>query len=113
MKIQLIVFDLDKTLWDHEDASTLEPPYKRIGEDSIVDSHGRTLSLYPNVRNILKELKSRGLLLAIASWNLERVGEILRILDIAKYFDVICIEPHPDKAKMLRKILMELRKTRV
>ena len=42
----VIVFvDLDGTLWDHEDISSLIPPFKRLSEFSFADSRGVVVNL--------------------------------------------------------------------
>ncbi len=37
--MNLLILDLDGTLWDHEDASRLTPPYEFHG-DYLIDSNG-------------------------------------------------------------------------
>ncbi len=38
--MRLLILDLDKTLWSHPDISSTNPPYRRVSEDAIADSHG-------------------------------------------------------------------------
>lgn len=64
----LIVFDLDFTLWDAGgtwcDHTT--PPYRSSG-GHILDGEDRLIQLYQEVPEILHELDSRGLPMALAS----------------------------------------------
>ena len=105
--MRLLVLDLDGTLWDHEDASRLVPPYKFHG-DCLTDAHGEELHLFPGVREFL-EWASWRFLLTIASWNVEeRVRPILEGFGLWDYFLFPKIEGHPNKADMIRRTLEEL-----
>ena len=112
--MKLVVFDLDGTLWDHEDASQLIPPLKKLSEDVIVDSKGERLRLHPNVRRILSKLKEiHNVILAVASWNKpDRVKPILKLLSIKEYFDYIVIEFTDRKDLMIRRIVKQIEKDR-
>jgi len=110
-KIRLVIFDLDCTLWDHDDASTLRPPFRLENEDTIIDANGIKLKLFPGVREVLEKLRKKNKFLAVASWNkYSKVIKILKALKLDRFFDVICIEDHPFKDNMLLKILGEFRK---
>ncbi len=103
---KIIVFDLDLTLWDHPDVSAMEPPFQSLDRDTIMDSKNDKLRLYPCVRNLLKKLKNSGYKLSIASWNITSTAmEALKTLRLTEFFDYIVIEPHPEKEKMVEKIL--------
>lgn len=60
MPSKLYIFDLDKTLWDHID-------------------------VYPNTHKILRELRKRGHLVYLASFNPNAI-KILKELEIVHYF---------------------------
>ena len=106
--VKLVVFDLDRTLWDHPDISTTSPPYRRVSQDEIEDSEGARIRLRPCARRLVEELKSRGFKLAVASWNLpEPAIKALQALGLLELFDVVVVEPHPSKDLMLEKILRE------
>lgn len=105
--MRLLVLDLDGTLWDHEDASRLKPPYRFSG-DCLFDSRGEMLCLFPGVHEFL-EWASERFVLSIASWNLEeRVRPILEGFGLWDYFMFPKIEGHPNKADMIRRTLEEL-----
>ena len=108
MKMKLLVLDLDGTLWDHEDASRLVPPFRVYG-DRVVDAYGEELNLFPGVREFLKWAGER-FLISIASWNLEEfVRPVLEALNLWDYFLFPKIEGHPDKAAMIERTMAELR----
>ncbi|WP_457741569.1 magnesium-dependent phosphatase-1 [Thermococcus sp.] len=105
--MRLLVLDLDGTLWDHEDASQLEPPY-HFSDDCLTDSKGERLCLFPGVRDFLKWASKR-FLLSIASWNVEeKVRPILEGFDLWDYFLFPKIENHPNKGDMILRIIEEL-----
>jgi magnesium-dependent phosphatase-1 len=105
--MRLLVLDLDGTLWDHEDASQLTPPYE-FHEDYLIDAYGEELHLFPGVREFL-EWASERFLLSIASWNVEdKVRPILEGFGLWDYFLFPKIEGHPDKADMIRRTIEEL-----
>ncbi len=105
--MRLLVLDLDGTLWDHEDASRLVPPYEFHG-DCVVDAFGERLCLFPGVREFLEWASGR-FLLTIASWNVEeRVRPILEGFGLWDYFLFPKIEGHPNKADMIMRTLEEL-----
>jgi magnesium-dependent phosphatase 1 len=87
--MQLIVFDLDFTLWnaggtwcDHT-----FPPYKRIN-NHIEDSKGNIIFLYPEARDILEQLHESNYQIAIASRTHEPLWakELLQLFDIDHFF---------------------------
>ena len=106
--MRLLVLDLDGTLWDHEDASRLNPPYE-FHDDYIVDASGEELHLFPGVRDFLNWASER-FILSIASWNVEeRIRPILEGFGLWNYFLFPKIEGHPDKGDMIRRTVEELR----
>lgn len=107
--MRLLILDLDRTLWSHSDITTTSPPYRRVSEDSIVDSSGEEIRLNPCARELLEGAKARGLLLAVASWNDPRPAlAALEALGLTGYFDAIVVEPHPFKERMISRILAQL-----
>lgn len=106
--MKLLVLDLDKTLWDHYDASQLVPPF-RIHDTELIDSLGNKLRLFNGVLEFLEWAKER-FILSIASWNVEELVEpILEEFNIRDYFVFPKIENHPDKADMIFRTIQELK----
>ncbi|MEM0345713.1 MAG: magnesium-dependent phosphatase-1 [Thermofilaceae archaeon] len=103
---KLVALDLDKTLWDHPDVSSTVPPYRRVDADAIADSLGSLIRLRRGAREVLRELKRRGIALAVVSWNNYDIAvEALRALDLLDLFDIVIIEPHPHKDLMFKRLL--------
>jgi magnesium-dependent phosphatase-1 len=112
--VRLVVLDCDLTLWDHHDATLLLRPFRRVAPDAIEDRSGVRVTLHSGVRELLDGLKSRGLLVACASWNEPRaVDEIFALLDLDRYFDHKKVEPHPEKHRTIAALLGELAQTGV
>jgi len=108
---RLVILDCDRTLWDHEDVSSMELPFSRASRDVLVDARGDVLRLHEGAREFLELAKARGVALAVASWNLEEhVLEALRALGILELFDVVVAEFHPRKEEMVRRVFSELRR---
>lgn len=108
-RYDLIILDLDLTLWDHEDASSLTPPFERRGEDSAADSSGELVTLKPHAREFLERCRREGVRVSVASWNKpEVVFPLLEALGLLEFLWRPVIEFHPDKVGMIRKIIAEL-----
>ncbi len=106
--MRLLILDLDKTLWDHYDASQLVPPFRTHGTE-LIDALGNKLKLFDGVVEFLDWAKER-FVLSIASWNVEKlVRPILEEFNIWHYFVFPKIENHPDKADMIVRTLQELK----
>ncbi len=92
----LFVFDLDFTLWDAGGTwcDHTDPPYTRLN-GHILDGEGRRIILYPEVRDILKELKRRKITLALASRTNSPViaRRLLNLFGIGDYFTYLQIYP--------------------
>jgi len=67
--VRLVILDLDLTLWDHRNVTGLARPFRRISDEAVEDERGVRVSLYPGVRRLLDSLRTRGLIIACASWN--------------------------------------------
>ncbi len=93
---KLVVFDLDFTLWDAGGTwcDHTNPPYKRVN-GHVEDAYGARIVLYPEVQEILEDLKSLEIPMALAS----RTGapswarELLRLFEIQHYFSYEEIYP--------------------
>jgi magnesium-dependent phosphatase-1 len=110
MKI-LAILDADDTMWD-----VAEPIWDRgVREargDLLILSDGAELRLRPEVRPGLRALKSRGVLLAMASHNLDLpdagVTAAMEALKIADLFDHVMVRNSSDKNAMIRDICASL-----
>ena len=110
MSIKLIIFDADKTMWDHPDVSSTNPPFQRINENALVDTIGSEIYLYEWVREMLQRLKEQGIIVSLASWNTpESCLEALEKLDLLKYFRHPKVQLYPEKYKMIKELLEDLR----
>ena len=109
----LIVLDLDGTVWDHLDISSLYPPFRRAGPFTIIDSRGSAVNLRPHVRDFLLWARENGHILTTLSWNDFNVAyQALKTFEIESYFHYLAIEPHPRKDKMLYKLLRQIKEER-
>lgn len=105
MKYSLIVFDLDFTLWDAGGTwcDHTHPPYRHVN-NHIMDSNDSQIVLYPEVRELLRDL-SQLYTLAVASrthqpdWAME----LLKMFGISSYFKYFEIYPG-SKSEHIRQI---------
>jgi len=110
LSIKLVIFDADKTLWDHPDVTSTKPPFQRISGDTLVDTVGSEIHLYKGVREMLQQLKEHGIIISLASWNTpEPCFEALEKLDLLEYFRHPKIHLHLEKHKMIKELLEDLR----
>jgi magnesium-dependent phosphatase-1 len=111
MTIKLVVFDADKTLWNHRDISSLILPLKLVSRDIVADANGETFQLFEGVRELLESLENKKVIITMASWNKpEPVEEALRLLRIDRFFQIVKAEFHPNKYVMIESIISELAK---
>ncbi len=94
---ELIVFDLDFTLWTGStwcDATC--PPYRLKGQ-YVSDSEGNVMFLFPDVIEILETLKKEGIKMALASRTRQPLWakELMGLFKIDGYFDYKEIYPGP------------------
>lgn len=108
MSCWILFVDLDGTLWDNLDISMLEPPFRRVSEDIIVDSGGVKVRLFADMIKLIEEARKCGAFVSALSWNVkENAVEALRAFNIIHLFDYLAIEPHPDKGLMALEALKE------
>ncbi len=109
-KVWLLLMDLDGTLWDHLDISSLNPPFTRINDNTIVDSNGVAVRLYNDAVRILKWARASGAIVSTLSWNHpSKAIAALEAFGLKDLFDYLVIEPHPYKGEMARKLLEKIR----
>ncbi len=110
MVIKVVIFDLDGTLWDHPDVSSLRLPFRKLDEDLAVDADGVKVRLFSGVRKVLKKLSAEGKILSVASWNRpEPALQLLGIFRLLGFFKYPKIYPHPRKYEMILELLNDLR----
>ncbi|KAK3876566.1 hypothetical protein Pcinc_018661 [Petrolisthes cinctipes] len=94
-KPKLIAFDLDYTLWPFWIDTHVDPPFTKNKDGSVVDSRKKKVKVYPEVPEVLKQLKEEGYQLAAVS----RTGEtqaayqLIGLLGWDKYFNYHEIYP--------------------
>ncbi|MGC8565662.1 MAG: magnesium-dependent phosphatase-1 [Thermoplasmata archaeon] len=108
-KTWLLAMDLDGTVWDHLDISSVQPPYIRIDEGIIENTKGIKIKVYKEAIDFIKWSKNNGAIVTSLSWNITKYAmEALKVLGIENLFDYHLIEYHPEKYKLLLKLLKEL-----
>jgi len=104
---ELIVFDLDFTLWDCGGlwCDCTQPPYIRDDAGRVWDSAGREMRLYDGVTELLSSLNYQGYQIALASRTDEPswANELTRLLELNPWVDYREIYPG-SKVKHLKKI---------
>jgi magnesium-dependent phosphatase-1 len=97
------------TLWNHPDISSLTLPFKKLDKNSLIDARGKVLRLFDGIRDLLKGLKERNLIISLVTWNKpEHVDEAIRVLEIDKFFRFIEIKFAPNKHLLVARILARL-----
>ena len=110
MAIRLVIFDCDRTLWHHEDVSSLDLPFHKVDDETVADARGIPVRLFSGVRDVLEALGRSGVVCSVASGNHpEPVLAVLDLLDLRRFFTHPKVEFHPHKDRMVRALLAELR----
>jgi magnesium-dependent phosphatase-1 len=90
-RIKLVIFDADDVLFSSESDCYLGQiilPIRRVDEDTVEDSAGCRIRLDEEARNVLLELKRRGIHASLDSTNRRREAEeILRMLELDEMFE--------------------------
>jgi len=109
--VKLVVFDLDLTLWDHPNVSSLVFPLTLVTSDTVEDAEGSRVTLFRGIRETLEALSDRGLVLSVASWNdPPPVSELLRLFGFEEYFKYPQVEWDVPKVQMIRTIIRLIRR---
>ena len=94
MDIDLVVFDLDFTLWDAGGTwcDHLSPPFK-ISSKGVSDARGKIVNLYPDAMEIFQVIQDNSIPMAVASRTEEpewarQLLELLSIRDKFKYEEI-------------------------
>ncbi len=122
--MKLIAFDGDHTLWtplsgvnlsDRTPTDHIGRPdysYKLVDGERLIAKRddGPQFALRPEAREVLEELRKRGLLVGVISYNHEaNVMSILEAFDLLLLIDYIVAEWHTNKDQMLGKMLSTAR----
>lgn len=92
--LDLIVFDLDYTLWPFH-VELERPPFKKQSNGQIVDGHGRKMKCFPDVPEVLRKLHSLGYTLAVASRTSapQEGRQLVKLFGWSQYFEYLEIYP--------------------
>lgn len=91
--LELIVFDLDYTLWPfYVDCS--DPPFKKKG-NHVLDARGGKVEPYPHATNILQKLSALGYKIGIASRTaaIRDACQLINLFEWKQYIDYQEIYP--------------------
>ncbi|RWS16153.1 magnesium-dependent phosphatase 1-like protein [Dinothrombium tinctorium] len=93
--LELIVFDLDYTLWPFWVDTHVTPPFRKTSIGEIVDAYGQRIKHYLEVPLVLQQLTAVGYKLGVASRTsaVEEAKQLLTLFDWRKYFLVSEIYP--------------------
>ncbi|RLG85849.1 MAG: magnesium-dependent phosphatase-1 [Thermoprotei archaeon] len=109
----VLFLDLDRTLWDHHDISSLSPPFKRVSPTTIEDSAGVRVRLHNDVLRLVRWARSAGAVVSTLSWNdPSKAMAAIRTFGLEEEFDYFVIEPSPDKGSAALRLVEELRRSR-
>jgi magnesium-dependent phosphatase-1 len=118
--MKLIALDGDDTLWrpisgvnlsdrtPTDDEGWPRFTYRRVPNDPLVIERddGALFRLRPEAREVLEQLKSRGLLTGVVSYNHEgNIGRALEAFGLGDLVDYVVAEWHTNKDRMLEKMM--------
>ena len=87
---QLVVFDVDFTLWPYWCDTHTSPPYKKRADGKVVDGGGKVLKYFPGIAAVLTELRAHpSIQVALASWT----GEPAWLKQMAELMEVVPGKP--------------------
>lgn len=102
----ILFMDLDGTMWDHLDISSVEPPYRLVAPGVLANREGVVVKLHPEAVEFVKWAKRMGAITSTLSWNHpENALEALRLFGIADLFDHHEIEYSPEKFRGMKRFL--------
>ncbi len=105
----LFLVDLDGTIWDHKDISSLDPPFKRVSDDKITDRNNVEVTLNKEVIKLVKWAYNHHALISTLSWNNPlKAYEALKAFDLLKHFHYLAIEDTPRKDILIKKLLKKI-----
>jgi magnesium-dependent phosphatase-1 len=115
-KIRLVVFDADDVIFSSQSdcyIGQVTLPVRRVDGDTVEDAVGHRVKLDKEARDVLSELKRRGIHTSLNSINKSReANEILRALELEKILEHSMIN-FSDKGSNMLKILEDFKKDNV
>lgn len=93
--LELIVFDLDHTLWPFWVETNVYPPFSKTPDGRVVDTKGIQYLPYPESTTVLQHLKKLGYKLGVASRTKKPsdARHLMSLYDWDKYVDYYEIYP--------------------
>lgn len=106
----LLMMDLDGTVWDHLDISSVKPPYHSAGPGKIENVDGTVISVFPEALDFIRWCRFRGAITCTLSWNYrDYVMEAIEKLGIMELFDYHETEFSPAKDQRILHLVNTLR----
>lgn len=106
----ILFMDLDGTMWDNLDISTVSPPYESVGPGQLQNWEGKRVTVFNDALEFVRWARSKGAITSTLSWNIRKnATEALDKLGIASLFDYDGIEFTPEKDRRILAVLERLR----
>lgn len=105
---RVVFIDLDGVVWDYEDISQTNPPYRCI-DNLLFDSNGVVVRLNNGVRDFLFFVKNLGLNLYTLSWNDPvKALQAIDCFSLNNFFNGHSIRDDPRKYLGIKRVLSEI-----
>ena len=106
VKPWLLMMDLDGTVWDHLDISSVVPPYNLVQNGSISNVQGIRINVFPQAVSFIEWARRHGAITCTLSWNYtDYVMQALSVLGLIGLFDYHETEFSPDKDRRIIHLL--------
>lgn len=110
----LLFMDLDGTIWDNLDVSSLRMPFRKLNQESISDASGTVVTLVHGVRDFLKWARDSGAIISTCTWNdPAHAMSALEAFSLKPYFDYFQITTDSRKDKIMKELLELLHKKKI
>ncbi len=109
----VLAVDLDGTLWDHPDVTSLQQPFRPLGAGLFTSSDGVVVTVNMDVVELVERSRAWCAIPVTLSWNdPSHALEALKVLGLHTLFDYHGIAPHPWKGRVLASILKRVERER-